>query len=159
MTSSPKQRKKKLREKQAKRQARLTERRLEQFSPLQTVRMSEVIGHLAEPIVEEMVDSIETHEWVLGAAVRAWNLAILPPNEQDHHFTQIVNKNFGHDPETTAEFRWICDVIAERRQRFYPHLTRPIMDYHIQRVSPTKVHLSVVSGIDMSELRGNLWNF
>jgi hypothetical protein len=59
MTSSPKQRKKKLREKQAKRQARLTERRLEQFSPLQTVRMSEVIGHLAEPIVEEMVDSID----------------------------------------------------------------------------------------------------
>ena len=117
--------------------------------------MSEVIHHLAEPIVEELADTAEALEWIIGEAVHAWNVAILPPDAQDRHFAQIVNEFFADDSETTAEFRWICDVIAERRQRFYPHLKRPILDYHIQRTSDTDIHLQVVSGVDISELRGN----
>ncbi len=44
-------------------------------------------------------------------------------------------------------FRRICDVVAERKMRFYPHLNVTILDVHFTRESATSLYFEVAYSI------------
>ena len=49
---------------------------------------------------------------------------------QEREVARVVKKVFGRDREGAAFFRWLCGLVAERKQRFYPRLDCYIVDYH-----------------------------
>ena len=143
MASSAKQRRKQqLRQMQKRRGTRNTPRQNGQL-PNTAVRMSDVVRHLAEPIVEELVDSVDDLERIITLTVAAWNLTLFAPDAQCRQFERLSKRFFGSDREGIAMFRWICDVVAERRMQFYPHLYVTILDVHFTRESASSLYFEV----------------
>ena len=153
MASSAKQRLKQLRKTQKRRTAGKAQSQHVQL-PTTGVRMSDVIRHLAEPIVEELVDSVADLEAIIGLTVEAWNLTLFAPAAQGQQFERLSKKFFGSDREGRAKFRWICDVVAERRMQFYPHLNATILDVYFIRESASSLYFEVAYSIALpTEIR------
>lgn len=150
MASSAKRRRKKLLQKAKKRRAkkgRLSASAPATFKSPGPLKMSEVISHLAEPIVDEFAHSSEDLERIISLTIAAWNLALFPEELQETEFAKLAKKTFGRDREAAFAFRWICDTIAERKQRFYPHLKHFIVDVHFTREEDGSVYFEVAYGI------------
>ncbi len=146
MASSAKRRRKQLRKAQKHRTAGKTQRQHVQL-PTTGVRMSDVIRHLTEPIVEELGDSVDDLERIITLTVAAWNLTLFAPDVQCRQFERLSERFFGSDREGIAVFRWICDVVAERRMQFYPHLNVTILDVHFTRESASSLYFEVAYSI------------
>ena len=153
MASSAKQRRKQLRRRRNVVVAGKTQRQHVQL-PTTGVRMSDVIRHLAEPIVEELGDSVDDLERIITLTVAAWNLTLFAPDVQCRQFERLSERFFGSDREGIAMFRWICDVVAERRMQFYPHLYVTILDVHFTRESASSLYFEVAYSIALpTEIR------
>ena len=146
MASSAKQRRKQLRQTQKRRGTRNAQRQNGQL-PNTAVRMSDVIRHLAEPIVAEFGDSIDDLEWIITSTVAAWNLMLFSSDVESQQFERLSRKYFGQDRDSVATFRWICDVVAERKMRFYSHLNVPILDVYFTRESANTICFEVAYSI------------
>ena len=146
MAPSAKQRGKQLRKAQKRRRARNAQR---QNGPLPTtgVRMSDVIRHLAEPIVAELCNSVDDLERIITLTIAAWNLTLFSSDAQSQQFQKLSRRYFGHDCASVAKFRWICDVVAKRKMQFYPHLNIAILDVHFTRESANTVYFEVAYAI------------
>ena len=142
MASSAKRNRKQLRTAQKRRAAGKTQRQHVQL-PTTDVRMSDVIRHLAEPMVEEFGDSVDDLERIITLTVAAWNLTLFARDDQCRQFERLSERFFGSDREGIAMFRWICDVVAERRMQFYPHLYVTILDVHFSRESANSLYFEV----------------
>ena len=150
MARSAKRRQRKLQQKAKKRRAR--RKRLSTSAPIVVkspgpLKMSEVISHLAEPLVDEFCNSPADLERIITLTIAAWNLALFPEDVQEREFTKVAKKTFGRDREGISVFRWICDTIAERKQRFYPDLRHFIIDVHFTREEDDSVYFEVAYGI------------
>ena len=115
--------------------------------------MSDVIRHLAEPIVAEFGDSIDDLERIITLTVAAWNLTLFSSDVQSQQFERLSRRYFGQDRQSVATFRWICDVVAERKMRFYPHLNDAILDVHFTRESADTVYFEVAYSIAPNTVR------
>jgi hypothetical protein len=62
-------------------------------------------------------------------------------------FERLSRKYFGQDRDSVATFRWICDVVAERKMRFYPHLNVAILDVYFTRESAKTIYFEVAYSI------------
>jgi hypothetical protein len=109
--------------------------------------MSDVIRHLAEPFVAEFGDSVDDIERIIILSVAAWNLALFAPDAQCRQFERLSERYFDSDRECIAMFRRICDVVAERKLRFYPHLNVTIFDVHFTRESASSLYFEVAYSI------------
>ncbi len=107
------------------------------------VRMSEVIRHLAKPIFDKSGDTPEDIERIITLAIAAWNLTLLSSEIRAKQFDKLSRKLCGRDSDSVAMFRWICDVVAERKLRYYPHLNNAIVDVHFTRESADTVYFEV----------------
>ena len=65
-------------------------------------RMSEVISHLAEPIVAELGDTPEDIERIITLTIAAWNLTLFPPETQEDQLARLFRKHCGRDLELAA---------------------------------------------------------
>ena len=146
MASSAKQRRKQLRKAQKRRRAGNAQRRPGQV-PTTGFRMSDVIRHLAEPLVAEFGDSAADLERIITLTVAAWNLTLFAAEDQDRQFERLARSCFGRDREDIAHFRWICDIIAQRKMRFYPHLDVAIFDVRFTRESAHTIYFEVAYSI------------
>ncbi|MHB0958701.1 MAG: hypothetical protein ACYC0X_15860 [Pirellulaceae bacterium] len=146
MASSAKRRRKQQLKTLKRRTAGNTQRQHVQC-PTTGVRMSDVVQHLAEPIVEEFGDSVDDLELIINLTVAAWNLTLFAPDVQCRQFEQLSKRFFGSSHEGIAMFRWICDVVAERRKQFYPHLYATILDVHFTRESVSSLYFEVAYSI------------
>jgi hypothetical protein len=79
--------------------------------------------------------------------VAAWNLALFAPDARGRQFERVSERFFGLDREHMARFRWICDVVAERKMRFYPHLNVAILDVYFTRESADTIYFEVAYSI------------
>lgn len=112
--------------------------------------MSQVIQHLAEPIIDELEDTfagdtLENVEAIITLVISAWNLTLVSPAERDKEFQREARSQFGPDLESAAIFSWICDVVEERKQRFYPHLNNAIIDVRFTHEAPDSMYFEIVS--------------
>lgn len=151
MARSTKNRQRKLQQKARKRRAKRRRRSAPAPAAVPAsgpLKMSEVISHLAEPLVDEFCNSPEDLERVISLTVTAWNLTLFPEDVQERELVKLAKSTFGGDREAISVFRWICDTIAERKERFYPHLSHFIVDVHFTREEDDSVYFEVVYGID-----------
>jgi hypothetical protein len=119
--------------------------------------MSEVISHLAEPLVEHSTtpDDIRTQ---ISLTAAAWNLTLLPPETREKKFRSLANKLFGKSrwgiplratQEEIDEFRDVCDLIASRKQQFYPNVNNLIVDIRFEpREDNVYFEVMYVFGVD-----------
>lgn len=133
-----------------KRRARATKRRQKNSArnthsrvtfPQPRRKMSEVISHLAEPLVEEYGDTPEDIQRIISLTIAAWNLTLLPPETHEQEFRTLANKLFGKSrwgvplrasQEQVELFRDICGLIASRKQQFYPNVNHYIIDVRFE---------------------------
>ena len=112
--------------------------------PTTGVRMSDVIRHVAKPLIDEMGDTVEDLERIIAVTIAAWNLTLHASEVQDGQYREIARKHFGSDRESVARFRWICDLVAERRSKFYPHVNVLILDVCFTRESDDSLYFEVL---------------
>jgi hypothetical protein len=145
MTSSAKRRKRKQRQKA--RHRRKPARRgdsLGGVSAVGPVKMSEVIDHVAQPLLDEFGHSAEDIERIISMVIAAWNIALLPDDDKKKEINDVAGKAFGPDPESLAFWHWMCDLVAERKQKFYPQLDRFILDVKFHPEENGEVYFEVI---------------
>ncbi len=145
MTSSAKRRKKKQRQK-----ARIRRKRarrggvLDGVSATNSVKMSEVIEHVAQPLLDDYGHTVEDLKRIISMVIAAWNIALLPDDHKKKEINDIVGETFGPDPESLAFWHWMRDMVAERKQKFYPQLDRFILDVEFRPEENGELYFEVV---------------
>ena len=108
------------------------------------LKMSEVIGHLAEPLIEQMVKSPEDMERVIMMTILAWNLTLFPPEQRDENLREATRKVLPDDEAAMSVLSWVCDLVAERKRKYYPHVNHTILDVHFKRQPDDSVYFEVM---------------
>lgn len=108
---------------------------------LPTLKMSEVISHLAEPLVEEHAETHEDTRRIISLTIAAWNLTLLPEERRENERDVLARKMFGRsfcgvplrpDQESVDWFAQVCDLVADRKRKFYPNLHHFILDVRFE---------------------------
>ena len=141
----------KKRREQKRRMLRMRQRRENQRAPGQATvprspgrpKMSEVIEHLAEPLLDDTVTSPDDIEKTIMMTILAWNLTLFPPKERDVRLRQAARKVLGDDEAALSMLSWVCDLVAERKQKFYPNLKNFIVDVHFTHEPDGSVYFEV----------------
>ena len=107
------------------------------------MKMSDVISHVAEPLLAECDGSPEQIEQIIRVTILAWNLALLPKEELADARAKLFTKHFGRrrfgifpkapDPRGVEAFEEFCNIVARRKQQFYPLLNHVIVDCRFTR--------------------------
>jgi hypothetical protein len=113
-------------------------------------KMSEVIEHLAEPLIDELGDSPERIERIIMMTTVGWNLTLFPPQERDEQLKTMAKKMFPDDDEAQSVMSWVCDLVAERKQKYYPNLKNLILDVHFEREPDNTVYFEVAYCLEES---------
>jgi hypothetical protein len=119
--------------------------------PFDSVKMSDVIVHVAEPILKDYGNTPETVRRIISLTITAWNLAVLPEDKREDRFQKSAELVCVGDPEYLSVFRWMCDLVAERKRRYYPDLNRLIADFQFSPGESGGIHLSVMSLVSPTE--------
>jgi len=118
--------------------------------------MSEVISHIAEPLMEEYAETREDMERIISLTIAAWNLELLPEEQREKEQASLAKKLFrrrlfglipiGPDRQLVEMFRHLCNVVALRKRKFYPHLNHFIVDVRFQPVEEG-IYFEVIYGL------------
>jgi len=107
-------------------------------------KMSEVLKDFVKPYLDP-IKTMERRQKLLAIAAFAWNIALLPEDQQQAELDNIVqslSKNQG--PQFQQDAREILEALIERKQTHFAHHRRYILDYELKE-SPDEFFLSVVS--------------
>ena len=106
-------------------------------------KMSEVIGHLAEPLVEQLGETPEDVERIIMTTIVAWNVSLFPSDQREVELRKAVQKFFPRDEEAQHAMTWACDLVLERKQKYYPNLRHFIVDVRFEREPDDTVYFEV----------------
>lgn len=119
--------------------------------------MSEVISHIADPLVEEFAETRAETEQIIMLTTAAWNIALQPDEQREEQQIRLAKKLlrrrlFGVIPwpptqESIDFFRYLCEVVACRKQKYYPRLNHLILDVQFQPVEEG-VYFEVMYAMD-----------
>ncbi len=141
----------KSRRKQTQRMLRARQKRLGQQKTIRSTvvptsgrfKMSEVIKHLAEPLIEEFGDTQEDLERVIMMTIVAWNLTLFPPQMRNEKLASLLKKMCRGCGSDLPLISRVCDLVAERKQKFYPNLRHFIVDVRFKREPDDTVYFEV----------------
>jgi hypothetical protein len=114
------------------------------INPKGEVKMSEVLKAFVEPYLA-FIDNWSEREKMFHLAVIAWNLTLMPEDEQAamiDEFMEVALK--GDDPLAQQEARGIIDGLIARKQQFFDEHKRFIIDFQLEDAG-NEVHISVAS--------------
>lgn len=121
-------------------------------NPEGEVKMSGILEGFAAPYLE-YVESSDQQKQLLGIAIIAWNLALMPAKKrkkEKNAFLTIMCEDLDSQlsEEARTEFRRdtseILDDLIERKLTWFKNNQRRILDYEIQEARG-QLHLSVMS--------------
>ena len=107
-------------------------------------KMSDVILRFAEPILRGSQGVITKN--AIRLAIGVWNVSFLPKDEQSEALKPILNMLPEDDQDTRRDLAAVIDMLLARKQRYFAHNTRVILDYQITE-SPDSLHLDVISTV------------
>jgi hypothetical protein len=107
------------------------------------VKMSKVIVDFIEPFMEFAEDE-EAEEFVVMAAIMAWNSNLIPPQEQKKFIKNFRKKMGTIDAEL---FKIMLSMMRNYKEENYPDLKRFILDYQLLHTQEG-MHLNVVSSME-----------
>lgn len=144
-------RSKKSRQNHQQRLIRLRQKRLGQQTAIREiavrsagrVKMSEVIEHLAEPLLDELGDTPEDVEQIIRMTIVAWNVTLFPPQDREKRLQALVEKMFRGREYELPLIRRLCDLVAERKRKYYPTLRHFIIDVRFEREPGDTVYFEV----------------
>jgi hypothetical protein len=110
-------------------------------SPADTEKMSDVITRFAAPLKPpEEVLTAKTIQF----AILVWNASLLPPREQRQALEDIANLVPDADRETRGVIQQSITMLLARKQQYFAHNRRFIVDYHIAETADM-LSLNIVS--------------
>lgn len=111
----------------------------------ETEKMSEVILRFADPILHGADGVIDKN--AIRFAITVWNASLLPTNEQTEALKTLVNMLPEGDKAARRELVAAIYTLLARKQHYFAHNTRVILDYHITQAGD-RLDLDVVSTLE-----------
>ena len=108
--------------------------------PRDGVKMSEVLEQFVEPYME-YAETEDAYRKLLGIAIVAWNVALLPDKERQSDLDDVL---VNLPAEVRDDGKKIAEELMERKERHFSHYRRMILDFEIEDAGD-KWHLSVIS--------------
>lgn len=101
--------------------------------PPDGIKMSAVILKLAEPLLIKYGDNEKRAKTIISLAMIEWNKLLSPKEEQDNLEDLIVNSlvPFDGDAEDIGSLLYIKELIAERKNKYFPDLKKVIVGYDL----------------------------
>lgn len=111
-------------------------------------RMSDVLSAFVEPYEDKEEEmSLNQRQSLLGIAVIAWNLALLPKDQRKAALKEIIRELLkGEDPLFQREMREIINEMVARKDQFFADNQRYIVNYQLRDLG-TEFHLTVASTV------------
>lgn len=108
------------------------------------IKMSEVLEAFVKPYLNA-AKTYERRQKMLAIAAFAWNITLIPEDQQHAEIDKIVQGIVGSDnPQLEKDTRDILAELMERKQLYFANHRRYILDYEL-RETPDDFFLSVVS--------------
>ena len=103
-------------------------------TPEGEAKMSAVILQLAEPLMKQHGMTAERAEGLLMLTIAGWNKSMFPPDKQPLIEKDLIDAfvpkdGSVHDVGVAVQ---VMDIIADRRQKFFPDLRKIIVDYEVE---------------------------
>lgn len=115
-------------------------------TPEDEAKMSAVILQLAEPLLRQHGKTPERAEAIISLTIAGWNKSMFPPDEQPSIENDLIDCFVPKDgsAEAVGVAVHIMDIIAERREKLFPHLRKIVVDYELD-ISGGRLTLKVSS--------------
>jgi hypothetical protein len=124
--------------------------------------MSEVIMHIAQPLIDDHCKTPEDMQRMLGLVIAAWNLTLVPEEDRDKWRDDLLRKVFGRKlfgviplgvPRVARHmFQWIYECVAQRKEELYPHLDNYITGFETANTQ-RGIQLSVAYGLEAPQAK------
>lgn len=113
-------------------------------NPKGHAKMSDVLERFVEPYEDDEM-TLNHRRNLLGLAVIAWNLALLPQSERKGMMKKLMREVLrGEDPLLQREARSIIEDMVARKDQLFADNQRYIVSYELQDLG-TEFHLTVAS--------------
>lgn len=113
-------------------------------NPKGHVKMSDVLERFVEPYEDDEM-TLHHRRNLLGIAVIAWNLALLPQAERKGMMKKLMREVLrGDDPLLQREARSIVENMIARKEQLFADNQRYIVSYDLKDMG-TEFHLTVAS--------------
>jgi hypothetical protein len=113
-------------------------------SPEGVVKMSEVLEDFIEPYLD-MATNFHDRKTLVGIAVTAWNLALMPASKRQPLLKKFILDLVGkRDSRTSQDIKDIINELIDRKLEIFPDNQRFIVEFQLQETRD-QFHLSVAS--------------
>jgi len=103
------------------------------IEPPDGIQMSAVILKLAEPLLKKYGDNEKKVKTIISLTMIEWNKLLSQKEEQDNLEDSIINALVPSDgdAEDIGSLLYIKDLIAERKNKYFPDLKKIIVGYDL----------------------------
>ena len=103
------------------------------IEPPDGIKMSAVILKLAEPLLKKYGDDEKRVKTIISLTMIEWNKLLSQKEEQDNLEDSIINSLVPSDgaAEDIGSLLYIEDLIAERKNKYFPDLKKIIVGYDL----------------------------
>jgi hypothetical protein len=116
-----------------------------------SIKMSEIILHLAEDLLE-VAKTKPHYQFAITITCTAWNMAMLfEPEQHKEQIEKFITAFNVKDEEGKEEIRDMILSIIEKRNIYYPDIERLVMDYELLG-NKGDFHLNVASTVPKGAL-------
>ena len=116
------------------------------IEPSGEVKMSEVLTDFIEPYLE-FTDTEEAYRKLLTLAITAWNISLLPEEEQQGMIDNVLETMPATSEEVKADLREIVNMLIARKKTYFSEHTRMIVEFELTDTG-RGYHLSVASTLE-----------
>ncbi|MDY0221086.1 MAG: hypothetical protein RBR67_08110 [Desulfobacterium sp.] len=104
------------------------------IEPPDGIKMSAVILKIAEPLLIKFGDDEKRVKTIISLAVIEWNKQSFQKEEQDNLQESMINSFFpsGGNAEDIGSILYIQDLIAERKNKYFPDLKKVVLGYDLK---------------------------
>jgi hypothetical protein len=113
-------------------------------------KMSEVILEFAEPLLEDD-ETPENFRSSISFAINAWNISLMPPEIRQESIDKAIEILSINDEEDKNVFLALMESMIIRKNKYFSHINRCIVDYKILDTENGD-SLSVVSSLLLDPL-------
>jgi hypothetical protein len=106
-------------------------------------KMSDIIHRFAEPLRDENGDIPAN---MLRFAILVWNASLLPKDEQEEAFRDIIKALPGEERGVREGAMLAIAMLLERKEKYFPDNKRVIIDYDITETNDM-LNLNIVSTV------------
>ncbi len=112
-------------------------------NPKGTAKMSEVLGEFISPY-RHLAKNRNAYESLLAIAILAWNVAILPEDQEQKLIDEALQQVVKLDFLVKQDVKSFLNALIARKKNYFADNKRYIMDFQLQEIG-NRYHLSVAS--------------